>query len=143
MEKTRIIYTNEEGVLQVVIPAPDCPYTIVELAQKCVPQGRAYQIVSVDDLPKDRDFRGAWEYSEALGVSIQLEKAKEITKERLRKERKPILEELDVAFIQAMETGGDTTKIVAEKKRLRDITKEVENKHSPSELKQLKAVKEI
>lgn len=138
-----IIYQTNDGGTAVIYPSPFCGLTIEEIATKDVPEGRPYQIISEEALPKDRDFRDAWEYSEAVGISVHIDKAKEITKERLRKERKPILEELDVAFIQAMETGGDTTKIIAEKKRLRDITKEVENKHSPSELKQLKAVKEI
>jgi len=55
-------------------------------------------------------------------ITIDINKAREITKERLRAERKPLLEEQDVAFQRALESGADTTAIVAEKQRLRDIT---------------------
>ena len=55
-------------------------------------------------------------------ITINLDKAKDITKERLRQERKPLLEAQDVLFMQAQESGGDTSAIVAEKQRLRDIT---------------------
>ena len=51
-----------------------------------------------------------------------LAKAKEITKDRLRVERKPLLEAQDVLFMKAQEAGSDTSAIVTEKQRLRDIT---------------------
>ena len=56
-------------------------------------------------------------------IVINLDKAKEITKKRLRVERTPLLQAQDVAFQRALESGADTTAIVAEKQRLRDITK--------------------
>jgi hypothetical protein len=55
-------------------------------------------------------------------IVINLNKAKDITKDRLRAERTPLLQAQDVAFQRAMEEGADTTAIVAEKQRLRDIT---------------------
>ena len=55
-------------------------------------------------------------------ITINFDKAKEITKERLRAERTPLLQAQDVAFQRALESGTDTTAIVAEKQRLRDIT---------------------
>lgn len=55
-------------------------------------------------------------------ITINLEKAKAITKDRLRAERKPLLEAQDVLFQRALESNADTTAIVAEKQRLRDIT---------------------
>ena len=59
-------------------------------------------------------------------ITINIEKAKEITKEKLRADRKPLLEAEDVKFQIALETGEDTTDIVAEKQRLRDITNDVD-----------------
>ena len=53
-------------------------------------------------------------------IVINIDKAKEITKARLRQERAPLLQAQDVAFQRALETGADTTAIVAEKQRLRD-----------------------
>ena len=70
-------------------------------------------------------------------ITINMNKAKEITKERLRVERKPLLEVQDIKFMQAQETGNDTTAIVTEKKRLRDITKNVDSCTTTDELKAL------
>ena len=55
-------------------------------------------------------------------ITINFDKAKAITKERLRAERTPLLQKQDVAFQRAIEEGADTSAIVAEKQRLRDIT---------------------
>ena len=70
-------------------------------------------------------------------ITINLNKAKDITKERLRQERKPLLEAQDILFMQAQEAGSDTTSIVAEKQRLRDITKQVDSCKTTDELKAL------
>ena len=70
-------------------------------------------------------------------ITINLSKAKEITKDRLRRDRKPLLEAEDVKFMQAQETGADTTAIVAEKQRLRDITKDADSCTTTDELKSL------
>jgi hypothetical protein len=70
-----------------------------------------------------------------MGIKIDIAKAKEITKDKLRAERKPLLEKLDVDFQRALETGADTTAIVAEKQRLRDITLTVDSMTTVDELK--------
>ena len=57
-----------------------------------------------------------------MPMSVDITKAKEITKDRLRVERKPLLEAQDILFMQAQESGADTSDIVTEKQRLRDIT---------------------
>lgn len=68
-------------------------------------------------------------------ITINLNKAKVITKERLRTERAPLLQAQDVAFQRALESGQDTVSIVAEKQRLRDITKLADQAQSLDELK--------
>ena len=70
-------------------------------------------------------------------ITINITKAKDITKERLRQERKPLLEEQDILFMKAQESSADTTAIVAEKNRLRDITKSVDSCTTTDELKAL------
>ena len=70
-----------------------------------------------------------------MAIIIDINKAKEITKDRLRAERKPLLESLDVAFQRALESNADTSAIVAEKQRLRDITKQVDAITTIEELK--------
>jgi hypothetical protein len=78
-----------------------------------------------------------YEGEPVMPINISLTKAKNITKDRLRVDRKPLLEAEDIKFMQAQESGADTTAIVAEKKRLRDITKDVD---SCTTLDQLKAL---
>ena len=57
-----------------------------------------------------------------MPLTVSLAKAKEITKDKLRVERKPLLEAQDIAFMKAQEAGSSTTAIVTEKNRLRNIT---------------------
>jgi hypothetical protein len=68
-------------------------------------------------------------------IVINLDKAKAITKDKLRAERTPLLQEQDVAFQRALESGADTLAIVAEKQRLRDITNLCDTAESIEELK--------
>jgi hypothetical protein len=72
-------------------------------------------------------------------ITINLDKAKAITKDRLRSERTPLLQAQDVAFQRALEANADTTAIVAEKQRLRDITQLVDQATTLEQLKELKA----
>jgi hypothetical protein len=55
-------------------------------------------------------------------ININLDKAKEIHRNKIREARKPLLEAKDVEFQRALETGGDTSDIVAAKTALRDAT---------------------
>jgi hypothetical protein len=59
----RIIYKTEDGKLAVVIPSEEClqQYSIEQIAQKDVPEGRPYKIVDVSEIPTDRTFRDAWD----------------------------------------------------------------------------------
>lgn len=70
-------------------------------------------------------------------ITINIDKAKEIWKDKLREARKPILENLDVEYIKALEQNQDATDIVAQKQELRDITKSPEliNAQTPEEIK--------
>jgi hypothetical protein len=63
MSEKRIIYPSENGGVCVVVPAQDCPFTMEELAKKDVPEGTPYKIVDVSEVPSDRTFREAWEYT--------------------------------------------------------------------------------
>jgi len=60
----RIIYPNDDGVA-VIIPTPEAleTMTIEEIATKDVPAGKPFKIVDVADIPTDRTFRNAWEYT--------------------------------------------------------------------------------
>ena len=72
-----------------------------------------------------------------MGITIDFTKAQTITKERLRADRTPLLVAQDVAFQRALESGADTSTIVAEKQRLRDVTKLADAATTLDELKAL------
>lgn len=131
-----IIFTNDNGGVSTCIPTGEI--SIEAVMDKDVPKGKGARIVNLADLPRDNDFYDAWEMDDT-SVTVNLAKAKEITKNRLRAERKPLLEAQDVAFQRALETGADTSAIVAEKNRLRDITKLADSATTLDELRGLKA----
>jgi len=55
-----------------------------------------------------------------MGFGIDMAKAREIHKNKIREARTPKLAELDIEFQKALETGASTTDIVAKKQALRD-----------------------
>jgi hypothetical protein len=115
-----IIFTNDNGGVSTTIPTGEI--SIEAVLAKDVPEGKGARIVNLADLPNQyNDFYDAWEMT-ATEVTVNLAKAKELTKKRLRAEREPLLAAQDVLFQRALESGADTTAIVAEKQRLRDIT---------------------
>jgi hypothetical protein len=112
-----IVWTNELGGMSVCVPTGEL--SVEQTAAKDAPAQAV--IIERESLPEDTDFFDAFVLNEKT-VTVDLEKAKEVTRKRLRVERAPLLEAQDVAFQRALETGTDTSAIVAEKQRLRDIT---------------------
>lgn len=127
-----IIYSQENGKVAVCYPTGEIP--IDEVLTKDCPEGAI--IVDANVIPQDHTFFNAWELNN-LTVTVNINKAKEITKDKLRAEREPLLAAQDVAFQRALESNADTSAIVAEKQRLRDITKLVDTKNTLEELKLL------
>lgn len=70
-----------------------------------------------------------------MGIATDITKAKVIVKEKLRADRKLLLEAQDILYQRALETSADTTDIVAEKQRLRDITNDVDDMTTVEQLK--------
>jgi len=70
-----------------------------------------------------------------MPLKINIDKAKNIWKDKIRNARKPKLEELDVEFVRAQETGADTSAIVAKKKELRDFPAQVDSATTTDEIK--------
>ena len=140
----KIIYSNVNGFLFVVHPVRntigETLTTDAEIEQRAwdaLPKD-AINPVFVDEsaIPEDRTFRDSWEHG-GNSVIVNINKAKSLTKDRLRNERTPLLLAQDVAFQRALETGASTAEIVKEKQRLRDITKQVDSLTSLDELKAL------
>ncbi len=61
----RIIYPTDKGGVAIVIPSPKAleTMTIEEIAAKDVPAGKPFKIIDTADVPSDRTFRDAWEYT--------------------------------------------------------------------------------
>jgi hypothetical protein len=129
--KQVIIYSQNNGQLAVCMPTGDLP--IEDVLTKDCPEGAI--IVDGDSLPNEHnDFFNAWELN-STNVTVNLDKAKAITKDRLRAERAPLLVAQDVLYMRATEANQDTTAIVAEKQRLRDITQLADQATTLDELK--------
>lgn len=123
---SKIIF-NYEGTISIMHPTPEALQimTIDQIAEKDLPVGvTTYSIVEDSAIPTDRSFRGSW-----VGVDIgntgatittDMTKAKEIHKTNIRDARTPLLAALDIEFQKALETGADTSTIVAKKQTLRD-----------------------
>lgn len=128
-----IVYSQENGQVAVCSPTGEIP--IEQVLIKDCPAGSI--IIDESSLPAEHnDFFNAWELNGST-IAINLIKAKEIKKNYLRIERTPLLLAQDIAFQRALETGQDTSSIVAEKQRLRDITKLADAANSIEELKEI------
>jgi len=85
----RIIYEQSNGILGVLIPAPKFLETLsgteeeklIHIANKDLPTGTKYEIVTDDTPPSDRTFRNAWEYE----TGSNEKQSADLTAEELKK----------------------------------------------------------
>jgi hypothetical protein len=144
----RILYTRTDGNLSIVHAAKkeDIEKVLGTLTQeeyeqhvwsRSVPADAINAVAISDDyvLPA-REFRDAWA-QDGAAVTHDLPKAKEIQLKRIRAAREPKFAQLDKEFMLALETGADTSKIIADKKVLRDATEALKNAEIES-IEQLK-----
>jgi hypothetical protein len=130
-----IIYTAEKGNVATCYVIDES--NIDAIFKKIKSANADAKIIEQSDLPnKDQDFFNAWELVNG-NIIVNIEKAKEIAKEKLRNQREPLLAAQDIAFQRALELKQDTKLIVEEKQRLRDITKLVDNL---SDLDEIRAI---
>lgn len=92
MSDYRIIFTNADGGVSIIIPAPG---VAEEQAAAAVPDGVPYEVVSVSALPQDRTFRNAWERN-GQTVEHNMAKAREIAHDKRRAARAAEFAPLDV-----------------------------------------------
>ena len=121
-----IVYRGEDGVAKVIHPMSDYSGTMNELLKKVVPENcqDSADIVEVDTIPNDRTFRNSWVTEQGKSVEVDLDKAKILAKEKVRKARTPKFAELDVAYQRADEAGDADAKaaVVVKKQTARDAT---------------------
>jgi len=70
-----------------------------------------------------------------MAIFVNINKAKDVWKEKIRTARKPVLEKLDIDFMKAQEAGTSTTSIVADKNVLRDLPDQVDTATTTDEIK--------
>ncbi len=135
----KLAYTNEYGGVSIVVPAlkkdiekvlgplSDAAYE-AHVRERSVPAGVIAYEVTDANLPNTREFRDAWIINNKV-IEHDLEKAKAIQLFRIRAARQPKLQELDVKYSIALESGDKElmTAIVQQKQALRDITEPLKN----------------
>lgn len=87
---------------------------------------QSWREIKPEHLPKDRLFRNAWcDVTSAPTVDIDMPKARDIHRNRLREMRAPKLAALDIESMKAVIAKDDkkTNEIEAKKQALRDVTK--------------------
>ena len=127
-----IVYTNKKGGVTIVAPNPELDIDYVRA--KDTPEHSI--IIDTDDITVSDYWFDAWELVDGT-VVVNFERAQELTRTRLRAERTPLLAAQDILFQRVLESGADTTAIVTEKNRLRDITNLVNTASTLAELQSL------
>ena len=137
---TRIIYTNSEGGISVIIPTGDL--SIEEVAAKDVPEGTPYEIVGDDAIPSDRTFRGAWVMGDCC-VDQDLDKCKEIGHDIRRTKRAEEFAPYDEVIAKQI-PGVSATEAEASRQLIRDKYIEMQdNINASSTPEQIKSSLEI
>ena len=133
-----IIYNQENGLMAVCVPALNSGLTVEQIAEKDCPAGA--KIIDRTDLDSlDNTFRNAWTCDTDMNPTVDMTLAKDVWRDKIRRARKPKLEELDIEYMRAQEAGEDTSAIVSTKNKLRDFPSKPEIE-SASTVEELKAI---
>ena len=113
MTTSRIIFQNESGGVSVIVPTGS-----VELALKDVPEGVAYEIVTTDEVPSDRTFRGAWVLGDCC-IDHDIDKCKAIGHDKRRAARAEEFAPYDEVIAKQI-PGVDAIAAEASRQAIRD-----------------------
>ena len=97
----------------------------------------SWREIKPSHIPRDRAFRDAWcDVTAAPTIDINMTKAKDIHRNRLRAMREPKLAALDVEMTRAFADPAKQAAIDAKRQALRDVTKDpsIEAAKTPEEL---------
>ena len=135
MTNQRIIYSNTDGTVAVIIPTGELP--IEEVAAKDVPAGLAYEIVTTDEVPSERTFRGAWVLGDCC-IDHDLDKCKAIGHDKRRAARAAEFAPYDEVIAKQI-PGVDAIAAEASRQVIRDKYAEVQDAidaaETPDEIK--------
>ena len=70
-----------------------------------------------------------------MAITIDITKAKEVWKNKIRSKRTEVFKKLDVDFVRAQEASSDTSAIVTKKNTLRDLPGDVDSASTIDEIK--------
>jgi hypothetical protein len=149
----RIVWRLPDGSIVITVPASprrdgesDDAYLdrIAARVQEATPSmrdaERVRDIATADLLPVDRTFRDAWAI-DGDAIAVDMSRAREIQRNRLRALREPVLAALDVDMLRAIESqdAQAQARIAAQKQALRDVTRvpEIDAADSPEDLKEV------
>jgi hypothetical protein len=128
----RIIYQTESGGVAVIIPTES-----VELALKDVPEGVDYEIVTTDDIPTDRTFRGAWVIGDCC-IEHDLDGCRQIGHAIRRTKRAEEFAPLDDVIAKQI-PGNDAAAAEAARQVVRDkyadVQDAIDEAETPDEIK--------
>lgn len=131
----KIIYTNNEGGISVIIPTGEL--SIEEVAARDVPEGVVFEIVEDSAIPSDRLFRGAW-VANGAAVDIDLPKAQEIGHTIRRIKRAEEFAPYDEVIAKQI-PGNDAAEAEAARQAIRDkyadIQDAIDAAETPDEIK--------
>lgn len=134
----KLTYSNPDGSVSVVVPAPNFAGTMNDLADSLnLPEGTSVAIVDESDLPADRTFRYAWQIGSG-GIDQNIDVAKTIWRNKWRAARALLFQKLDTDMLRAIGSGDNAkmAEIEAKKQALRDVTQTT----LPNDIEGIKAV---
>jgi hypothetical protein len=143
---------------QLVVGPDDCkiedlqpdsipPWTLIfpeverQILAKWIPEARvtvlSWRPAKPGEIPTDRSFRAAWR--DAWPLRVDMDEARRIHRDRIRAARAPKLQELDIQYMRASETGAAVDEILSRKRALRDATIDprIDAAETPEELKSI------
>jgi hypothetical protein len=138
-----ILYQQENGNIAIIHPSADCS---LEDLKKEIPPGAKFRVSTANLLPDSKDLS---DFADALRVNFDKESdyfyfdintARELTKNRLRRERAGFFEKNDILLRDAI-IENDSKKLseaIAERDRLRNITNLTDQATTIEQLKQIK-----
>jgi len=137
-----IVCTDSSGV-SIIYPTEKALDTLSMdgIAVDSVPEGVAYRITDKTNVPTDRSFRNAWT-DDAPGetVGVDMDKAKVIQADRIRKSRDAKWPEYDGRYVASQRKNLDLTSLDLEGEMLRNIpNKAQDNIDSAENITELKS----
>lgn len=135
MDNQRIIYSNTDGSIAIVIPSDEV--SIQDVITKTVPSDVAYQVVSAECIPSNRIFRDAWTIKGSC-VEEDLYRCREIGHQIRRKKREAEFAPYDSVIAKQI-PGSDFVEAETARQEIRDryaqIQTEIDVAASPDEIK--------